>query len=301
MRFIVIISLSNKIITMPNVSVVIPVYNEEKGGAKGINRVKNALQNISGESEIIAVNDGSTDKTEEVLKDFGYLKIINHNNNRGYGAAIKTGIKSAKYENILIIDADNTYPADKIPEILSHTEDHDMVVGARTGKSVHHSILKRIAKWPIHLLANYLTDYKIPDLNSGLRVFKKDLALKYFRLLPNGFSLTSNITLAFLSDGYRVKYIPIDYYKRAGKSKVRPFADAINYLTLVLRMILFYNPLKIFIPLSGIFFLASIASLAYDIFVIDNVGDKSIMLFIGFVQVAILGLLADLINKRGSE
>ena len=286
---------------MSNISVVIPVYNEEKGGAKGIDQVKHALENIPGQWEIITVNDGSTDKTEEILKQFSYAKIINHNSNRGYGAAIKTGIKSAIYENILIIDADNTYPADRIPELLNNMEHHDMVVGARNGKTVHHSLLKRLVKWPIHMLADYLADYKIPDLNSGLRVFKKDLSLKYFRLLPNGFSLTSNITLAFLSDGYRVKYIPIDYHKRAGKSKVRPFADAINYLTLVLRMILFYNPLKIFIPLAGLFFLASAASLVYDIIVLNNLGDKSIVLFIGFVQVVILGLLADLINKRGSE
>jgi len=116
--------------------------------------------------------------------------------------------------------------------------------------------------------------------------------------LPNGFSFTTNITLAFLSGGYTVKYIPIDYFKRIGKSKVRPVKDALNYFVLVMRMILFYNPLKIFIPLSFLFFLASFVSFFYDIWFLDNLTEKSIIFFVGFVQIVVLGFLADLINKR---
>ena len=283
---------------MLNVSVVIPVYNEQDGLEQGIRKIKNSVEGLSGDWEIIVVDDGSEDNTKEILKKIPYVNLVVHNINRGYGASLKTGILAAKYENIAITDADNTYPAEKIPELLANMSDNDMVVGARTGEHVHHSLLKRVAKWPIHLLANYLVDYKIPDLNSGLRIFKKELVKKYFRILPNGFSFTSNITLAFLSDGYRVKYLPINYYKRTGKSKIRPFSDAVNYLILVIRMILFYNPLKIFIPLSTLLLLGSLATLGVDIFLQGNITDKSIILFSTFIQVAILGFLADLINKR---
>jgi len=283
-----------------NLSVVVPVYNEEKGVEQGINDLKKSLEQIPGNWEIIAVDDASSDKTLEVLQNLSNVKVISHTINRGYGASLKTGILAARHDNIAITDADNTYPADKIPELFEEMSDHDMVVGERTGEHVHHSLLKRVAKWPIHVLANYLVDYKIPDLNSGLRIFKKDLVKKYFRILPNGFSFTSNITLAFLSDGYRVKYLPINYYKRTGKSKVRPFSDAIKYFSLVIRMILFYNPLKVFIPLAALIFVGSTASILYDIIVLDNLSDKSIILFVGFIQIAILGLLADLINTRSS-
>jgi len=284
-----------------NLSVVIPVYNEDKGVEQGIGAIKKSLEKMSANWEIIAVNDGSSDKTKEVLKNISDIKVISHDFNRGYGASLKTGILAAKYENIVITDADNTYPADKIPELLANISDHDMVVGARTGENVHHSLLKRIAKWPIHLLANYLVDYQIPDLNSGLRIFKKDLAKQYFKILPSGFSFTSNITLAFLSDGYRVKYFPINYYKRTGKSKIRPISDAIKYFTLVVQMILFYNPLKIFIPVSTILLLGSMASLFFDIFLQNNITEKSIIIFSAFIQVTILGFLADLINKRAGN
>ena len=152
---------------MMNLSVVIPVYNEEKGVLRGIDAVKKSLEKLSAEWEIIAVNDGSRDGTAEVLKRIPNIKVVSHNANRGYGASLKTGILAAKYENIAITDADNTYPVDKLPEFFADMSDYDMVVGARTGEQVHYSLLKRVAKWPIHLLANYLVDYKIPDLNSG--------------------------------------------------------------------------------------------------------------------------------------
>ena len=285
---------------MKNVSIVVPVYNEEKGVRDGVEALCIELQKLPTQWEIIIVNDGSTDGSRVVLEEVAEprIKVLHHQSNRGYGAALKTGILSAQYGTILITDADLTYPVEPIPEILSAMSDNDTVVGARTGYFVKHSFIKRLAKSPIHWLANYLVDSKIPDLNSGLRAFDRDLAKKYMRVLSNRFSFTAGITLAFFSDGYRVRYLPINYYKRAGRSKVRPIADAFNYLRLVVQMILFYNPLKVFIPMSVLFFLLSVTALLYDLVVLKNFTEKSIILFTAFVQVTILGLLADLINKR---
>ncbi len=282
-------------------SVVIPVYNEENHLGKFLEDLSYFLNNLPVDFEVIVVDDGSTDKSFEIASDVPNVKVLRHAVNSGYGSAIKTGILAAQSDKILIIDADGTYPIEKISELIEQSGQYDMVVGARTGEKVHQSPIKKFAKWPINQLANYLVDFRIPDLNSGLRIFRKDLALKYFRLLPNGFSFTTNITLALLSDGYRVKYIPIDYHKRMGKSKVHPIRDAVNYFVLVVRMILFYNPLKFFIPLSVLFLLAAMASFFYDIWFLDNLTEKSVIFFVGFVQVFILGLLADLINKRGSN
>src|SRR3989344_5484308 len=280
-------------------AVIIPVVNEEHALRSLLIALKERLQSMPA-TEIIVVDDGSTDQSGTIASSVEGVRVIRHDINRGYGAAIKTGMLTSSTDLILIIDADGTYPIDRIPALLKDADSHDMVVGARTGDRVYHSLLRRMAKWPINRLANYLVNVSIPDLNSGLRVFRKDLACKYLRILPNGFSFTTNITLAFLSDGYRVKYIPINYHKRVGVSKVRPFRDAINYFVLVMRMILFYNPLKFFIPLSILFFLASAASFLYDIRFLKDLTEKSVILFVSFVQIAILGFLADLINKRGS-
>ena len=286
----------------PHFTVVVPVCNEEKHILPFLDNLYSTLKKFHEpfEFEVVVVNDGSTDGTYDLIAKLTHIKLINHDTNRGYGSAIKSGILAAAADKILIIDADGTYPTEKIPDLLKHSHEYDMVVGARTNKT-HHPKVKRMAKWPIHQLANYLVGFKIPDLNSGLRIFRKDLALKYFRLLPNGFSLTTNITLAFLSDGYRVKYLPIDYFKRLGKSKVNPLRDAPNYFALVVRMILFYNPLKIFVPMAGFFFLLAIWSLLYDVLALDNLTEKTLILFVTFVQIIILGFLADLINKRGQD
>jgi hypothetical protein len=182
---------------------------------------------------------------------------------------------------------------------VREAEQCDMAVGARIGQNVSHSIVRRAAKWPIHKLADYLVNRHIPDLNSGLRMFRKDLAMRYMRLFPDGFSFTSTITLALMADGWRVRYITIDYYKREGKSKVKPVKDAINYFTLVMRMILFFNPLKIFLPLSFTLFLATLGSLAYDVYLFD-INERTLILLVGFLQLTLLGFLADLVNRRGA-
>jgi glycosyltransferase involved in cell wall biosynthesis len=280
------------------VSVVIPCYNERAGIGPLLDELDAKLQGSGVQFQYVVVDDGSTDGSGEIpARD--KLLVVRHEVNRGYGAALKTGIRSAANDWILIIDADGTYPVDRIPELVKEAELCDMAVGARIGQNVSHSIVRRAAKWPIHRLADYLVNRRIPDLNSGLRMFKKELAMRYIRLLPDGFSFTSTITLAMMADGWRVRYTTIDYYKREGRSKVKPIKDAINYFTLVMRMILFFNPLKIFLPLSFTLFVAFLGSLAHDVWLRD-LNEATLILLIGFMQMTLLGFLADLVNRRGN-
>ncbi len=142
------------------------------------------------EYEIIVVDDGSTDNTARIVEEFDYVELIRHDVNRGYGEALKTGIRRAKFNSIVVTDADGTYPVEVIPELCEHMVEHEMVVGARTGPIVRIPFLRRPAKWFLGRVASYLAERRIPDLNSGLRVFKKDVVLHYFPILPPGFSFT---------------------------------------------------------------------------------------------------------------
>jgi len=280
------------------VSIVIPVHNERGALAPLLDTLASTLGGRPVTYEYVVVDDGSTDGSCDIEPRQNVV-VVRHDQNRGYCAALKTGIRSASHEWVLIIDSDGTYPVDRIEDLVREAETCDMAVGARIGPNVTHSITRRAAKWPIHRLADYLVGGRIPDLNSGLRVFRKELAVRYIRLLPDGFSFTTSITLAMMADGWRVRYLPIDYYERTGKSKVRPIHDAINYFTLVMRMILFFNPLKIFLPLSFAMFLGTSASLGYDLWLRD-MNERTLILMVGFVQVTLLGFLADLVNRRGA-
>jgi len=279
-----------------NVSIVIPAYNEEKGISGTIDGVVEAIKPLSIEYELIVVNDGSTDKTAKIVKSKN-IKIINHEENKGYGASIKTGIRCSQYENILIIDADGTYPTEKLPDLLGYTNSSDMVVGARTGKKVQIPLIRRPAKWLLNKLANYLVERDIPDLNSGFRVFRKDIVEKYVHILPNRFSFTTTITLAMISDGYKVHYEAIDYHKREGHSKIRPL-DALNFLILIIRTITYFNPLRFFLPFSAVLFGLGVVRLCYDIFWLHNLTDSTTLLFLFALQVGLIGIVADLIVKR---
>ncbi len=282
------------------VSIVIPAFNEEESIAQVMEELDRVLREKVADYEIIVVDDGSTDRTAQALEGMD-IRVVRHEENRGYGASLKTGIRKAAGEIIVITDADATYPSEEIPTILSFTDRYDMVVGARTGETVKIPLIRRPAKWFLNRLANYLSETKIPDLNSGLRAFRREIVMKFFNILPDGFSFTTTITLGMLSNGYTVKYHPIDYFKRGGKSKIRPIKDTFNFILLIVRTIMYFNPLKVFLPASFFFILVGIALLAYDIFVIRNLGDKTVLvLSIGFLT-GILGLLADLIVKSADR
>jgi len=283
-----------------DVSIVIPAYNEEDAIATQIKSIQSVMNNTSWRYEIIVVNDGSTDNTAE-RANIPDVKLLNFTENRGYGASLKTGITTARADLIVIIDADGTYPSEAIPEMLARSDKYDMVVGSRVGENVNIPFNRRGAKWFLRLLASYLSGKHIPDLNSGLRVFKKSIVEQFYDILPPGFSFTTTITLALLCNEFLVYYHPINYFKRVGSSKIQP-THAYNFLLLILRTIVYFNPLKIFLPLGGALFVAGIGKLIYDI-TLDNLSESAVMGILGAIIIWSHGLLADQnsrlrLNKR---
>lgn len=281
------------------VSIIIPAHNEEHGIGSVLKGISSAMEAAGMEYEIIVVNDGSSDLTSQAAAAHDGVRVIDLDVNLGYGAAIKQGLQVSRHELTAITDADGTYPPEALPELVRAMDDSDMVVGARTGDNVSMPLLRRPAKWMLTALANYLASAKIPDLNSGMRVMRKTALGRFMNILPQGFSFTTTITLAMLSNNYRVRFRPIDYHPRTGKSKIRPVADTLNFLTIIIRTILYFNPLKIFIPISAALFLMSLAVLLYSGFVLGRVMDVTVIIMVSLaIQVAVIGLLADLIDKR---
>lgn len=272
------------------VSVVIPAYNEGAHVASQVRDVERVLKTTGWTYEIIVVDDGSKDDTA-VQADTTGARVLRRVRNRGYGAGLKLGIRHAQYGYILITDADGTYPVEAIPAMLASAERHAMVVGARTGTTVHIPLIRRPAKAFIRWLASYLSGQHIPDINSGLRLMRKDLVERYEHLLPDGFSFTTTITLASICNGYAVQYQSINYHARLGESKIRA-RHAYDFTLLVLRVIVYFNPLKIFLPLGA--FLASIGlgKLVYDIWQ-DNLSETTLLGLLGAMLVWSVGMLAD--------
>jgi glycosyltransferase involved in cell wall biosynthesis len=245
------------------VSVVIPAYNEENGVGPQVKSIRQVLHSHRILHEIIVVDDGSQDRTGEEAVRAG-ARVLRHLKNRGYGASLKTGILAAKYEAIAITDADGTYPADQIPTMLEKLATADMVVGARTGEKVSIPWVRKPGKIVLGWLANQIAGQRIPDLNSGLRVFWRDCAVQYFPVLSNKFSFTTTITLALLADDYMVIYHPINYYQRIGKSKIVP-RHFLDFMILVLRMAMLFQPLKVFVPIVCSSGLMGLAKVCFDI------------------------------------
>jgi len=278
------------------VSAVIPALNEEAGIGKVLEELERTLAGTGWAHEIIVVDDGSSDRTAHVARQSGAV-VVSHGSNRGYGAALKSGIRASRSEYILITDADGTYPSDAVPRLLESAAECDMVVGSRTGKDVNVPLVRRPAKWFLRKLAGLLAEREIPDLNSGLRIFRKDRALQFFSILPSGFSFTTTITLALLCNDGRVEYVPINYAKRTGRSKIRPIRDTWNFLMLIFRAILYFNPLKVFLPASLLILAGFGASLFYDVAVLRDLTEKTLILLFAGVQLLAVGIIADMISK----
>ena len=282
---------------MKAISVVIPAFNEEAGIAAVIAELRRILEEQQISPEIIVIDDGSSDGTARNALSAG-ARLLQHRSNRGYGAALKSGIANASSELIVITDADGTYPAEYIPKLLEQLDRADMVVGARTGRNVRIPLIRKPAKLVLNWLANYLTNSKIPDLNSGLRAFRRGVVAQYFPILPDQFSWTTTITLAMHCDHYAVDYVPIDYRKREGKSKIVPW-DAGSFLVLILRTAMLFRPIRIFLPIVGLFLLYGLAKTGIDLSHQPNISASAQLAFLSALLILLIGMLGDAIAMRG--
>ena len=286
-----------------SVSVVIPVYNEIGAIQETVDDVVRHMEDSGLTFEIILVDDGSSDGSGEIIgkQTSAQVKSVHHKVNRGYGAALKTGLEHARYDLIAITDADGTYPNERLPGLIRALGDDDMLVGARVGKNAKIPAVRKPAKQALNKLANYLSETEIPDLNSGFRVMRKPIVKRFTHILPDSFSFTTTITLAMISDGYQVKYTPIDYFHRAGNSKINPIKDTLRFTQLVIRTVMYFNPLRIFLPLSFALFLAALLVLIYRLITGQGLLIFGIILFVSAIQVLTTGMLADLIDKTNSR
>lgn len=282
---------------MIKTSVVIPAYNEEAAIEEVINDMKKAMDQTEGGYEIIIVDDNSKDKTAEIVSKMEGIRLIRHKRNRGVGAARKTGILHSKGEYVLMTDGDGTYPTENIPELISHLPEYDMAVGARIEEKGTMKILRSFAKGILLKLACIISETNIPDLNSGLRVFKKKAALKFFGILPDGHSWVTTITLAFLSNRYSVKYVPIRYFTRKGKSTFHPIKDTYNYFLTINRVVMYFRPLKFFVPLTFLILFSGSIRFLYHALALHNVRESDIMIILTGIMVGSVGVLADLVLK----
>jgi glycosyltransferase involved in cell wall biosynthesis len=281
-----------------DVSVVLPVYNERGHLREEIDRIRRALTASPYSFEIIVVDDGSDDGSETDLPTIEGIRLIRHNRNRGSGSARRTGTRAARGRVVVWTDVDMTYPNDEIPMLVKELDGYDQVVGARRTEAGTQRVFRVPAKWFIRRLASYLTETDIPDLNSGLRAFRRDVGVQYVHQLPAGFSCVTTLTMSFLANGYSVKYVPIDYRPRAGTSKFHWWRDTKRYLMQVVRMSLSYNPLKVFLPVGLILLAIGLGKLVYDWVDKDfRLAANTLLILFASLQAITVGLLADLVVR----
>jgi glycosyltransferase involved in cell wall biosynthesis len=285
------------------ISIIIPAFNEEKS-------IGNVLQGLAAwcaRAEIIVVDDASTDRTAQIAEQAGF-RVIRHRTNKGYGAALKTGIRACRGDIVVMMDADSEHNAAQISKLLDNFGDNDMVVGARA-KGSHAPFIRRPGKWLLSQVANYLAQTNIPDLNSGFRAFRKDVARLFLHILPNGFSFTTTLTLALFKEGYNIAYVPITTTPRVGTSTVHPIRDGINTLMLIIRIIALFDPIKVFLPTSFFLFLlgvvywigSGIFRYAQHIEPAFHIPTGAMLVILSAVIVFMFGILADQVSAIRRE
>lgn len=279
-------------------SIILPAYNEEAS----IANVLDGLREWRARAEIIIVDDASTDRTADIAEQAG-VRVLRHRINRGYGAALKTGIRAATGDVIVMMDADSEHNAGQIQSLIDALGDNDMVIGARD-KGSHAPLLRRPGKWLLFQVANYLAQTQIPDLNSGLRVFRKEVVKRFLHILPNGFSFSTTITLALYKAGYSIVYVPIITTPRIGSpSTVNPIRDGLNTLMLIIRIIALFDPLRVFIPTSAVLFFTGIIYWIADNLTRNhlNIPTGALMLILASIMIFMFGILADQVSAIRRE
>jgi glycosyltransferase involved in cell wall biosynthesis len=292
-----------------DVTVVLPCYNEQEHVLAEIQRITAAMDSSGFTYELLVIDDKSTDNTlavlQEALPRFPNMRLMPFRRNGGSGTARRIGTGEAYGSIVVWTDADMTYPNERIPEFVQYLLDNpdvDQVVGARTTEQGTHKFLRVPAKWVIRKVAERLAATKIPDLNSGLRAFRRDVSLPYLRLLPPGFSCVTTITMSFLSNQHAVDYLPIDYAKRAGTSKFHFVKDAYRYILQVLRMVMYFNPIKVLMPLALWLIFFGIVKGIYDVIRYDfRVTTSTLLFFVSGLIIGSMALLADLIVRSRAD
>ncbi|MGA0863996.1 MAG: glycosyltransferase family 2 protein [Ilumatobacteraceae bacterium] len=279
-------------------SVVLPIYNEKGHLRAEIDRIRASLEASKYSFEIIVVDDGSNDGSEAELQNIPGISLLTHRQNQGSGAARRTGTTAARGRVVVWTDVDMTYPNDRIPELVDEMDGWDHIVGWRQTEEGTHKLLRTPAKWLIRKLASYLSETDIKDLNSGLRAFRRDVAMQYVHELPKGFSCVTTLTMSFLGGGYSLGFMPIDYFPRAGRSKFHWLRDTRRYILQVIRMTLSYNPLKVFLPIGLGLLVLGLVKLGFDWAERDfRLAANTLLIFFASLQVITVGLLADLVVR----
>jgi glycosyltransferase involved in cell wall biosynthesis len=274
------------------VTVVLPAYGEERVVGDVVQRVQKAMDEIGQSYEALVVDDGSEDETAARAREAG-ARVVAHPYNIGNGAAVKTGIRHARGEILVLLDADGQHPPEDIPRLLELVGPYDMVVGARTGDSdtqVHRDIANTAYNW----FASYVCGRRIEDLTSGFRAIKADVARGFVYLLPNTFSYPTTITLATVRGGHSLTYVPIRTAKRVGRSKIRLLRDGTRFLMIILKIATFFSPLKVFVPASVAMFLLGFGYGLFKVLVLGSrYGPTSAMVMTMSVLVFLVGLVSE--------
>jgi len=272
-------------------SVIIPVFNEEKNIRSVLNRIR---QTIGPEAEIIVVDDGSTDSTPEMLRDTD-ARVIRHPYNKGNGAAVKTGIRHAKRDYIVLMDGDGQHRPEDIPKLVARLEEYDMAVGARDRTSIQ-SFGRKVYNKTLNVFAGYIAGRPIPDLTSGFRAIRRKVARGFLHLLPNTFSYPTTITLSMIRAGFSIDFVPLTFDIRRGESKIRPIRDGFRFLVILLRISSLFAPLKVFLPVSIFFLLGGLGHYAYTFIIWRRFTNFTTLMLSTAVIVFMLGLVAEQIS-----
>lgn len=280
------------------VSIIIPAYNEEET----IELLLKDLESVSREFgfEVIIIDDSSTDKTPEIIGKFPF-KTIRHPYNKGYGASLKTGIRNSVGDFVLTLDADAQHKIEEIETLLKYIDEYDMIIGTRK-QEISLFKIRNIGKTCVNKFCSYLIGSKIPDVNSGFRIFSKDKCRRLFNILPNGFSFSTTLTLSFLKEGYNVKFVNVNYESRKfGKSTVSVWKDGLQTILLILRVTVLFNPLKVFVPVAILLLLFGMVFSVIGIFVYHRVPGTGIIAIISSLNILFFGILADQIAALRRE
>jgi glycosyltransferase involved in cell wall biosynthesis len=288
--------------------VVVPCFNEELGITSTVERIVLGLQaalpspDAAPDFEVVIVDDGSTDGSPEAIESlrrrWHCVRVLHHEENSGYGAALKTALRSTRASFVAMTDADGSYPDARLGDLVRAAGEADMVVGARSPHDPHYPFLRRIPKRVLTSWVSWLVGRRVPDINSGFRAFRRTAVMGFLPLLPDGFSFTTTLTIAMLRAGFRVHFVPIQTAPRYGRSKIRPIRDTLAFVQLILRTGFYFAPLRMLAPLMLALVLSTLASGLYDALVLRNLTDKTLILLVFTIGTSLCALLADMIDKR---